>query len=692
MSSSTVGANVPNAVVDRTTTEAVDVVDAPTGCAPRHRAKSLASAAKKCAVKVSDATRRARRGADEDGSDTNATGPDSFGARVKRALKSAKSKIVQAARAVKAFLTYEDAHEVRARETAARSAAMTEPGSAPVSTASFTASAHMRAFDAHDAVSVEDATPLPVPRPLIEMPHGQARASSAADKRLQILPSGAKGYVTLDDVVVDTGEKALLINDPSKRKTNTIADTVKSTAGTAKDVVAKVVSSAASIKRPGSRSAAMTAVEIDEFPPHVAKHRSKSERASMSTDGKETDCTVEDASERVALAGTNPFLDDDQPGTSDHEFSDSGIPSPRHRRGNSTGSGKWSELSYTTSDDGMLRMCHTSLAPTKPRRWTRGDNLGEGSYGNVWLALNGDTGELFALKEVRVGSSNKHRDESIEQLEQEVNVLSRLVHPNIVRYIGITREETALYIFLEYVPGGSIASLVTRFGKFEENVIRVYTRQILIGLAYLHSQRVVHRDIKGANILVEKSGRIKLADFGMAKVLERVSIGKSFKGSACWMAPEVIRQQNAGFEADIWSVGCTVYEMATGSPPWSDCSTQVQIIFKIASSNEIPEIPEHLTSEGKDFLRLCLQRAAASRPDAVTLLDEPFVLDAHKSSEQSVPGLQYDTWASSSQLSYHEDEDMSVRSIRSNDADEGLNSSRVSSSRHVAWGDMDSAP
>ena len=194
--------------------------------------------------------------------------------------------------------------------------------------------------------------------------------------------------------------------------------------------------------------------------------------------------------------------------------------------------GAWSEVSYTTSDDGMLRMCHTSLAPSKPRRWTKGDNLGEGSYGSVWLALNGDTGELFALKEVRVGSSDKHRDESIEQLEQEVEVLSRLVHPNIVRYIGITREETALYIFLEYVPGGSIASLVQRFGKFEENVIRVYTRQILIGLAYLHSQRVVHRDIKGTNILVEKSGRIKLADFGMAKVLEaRYGAGTANAGS-----------------------------------------------------------------------------------------------------------------------------------------------------------------
>ena len=100
-----------------------------------------------------------------------------------------------------------------------------------------------------------------------------------------------------------------------------------------------------------------------------------------------------------------------------------------------------------------------------------------------------------------------------------MTLLSRLQHPNIVRYIGTERSAEFLYIFLEYVPGGSIASLLERFGRFEESVMSVYTRQILIGLDYLHAQRTVHRDIKGANILVEKSGRIKLADFGMAKTL-----------------------------------------------------------------------------------------------------------------------------------------------------------------------------
>jgi len=544
------------------------------------------------------------------------------------------------------------------------------------------------------AVGGSELPPLPVPPPL------DARRFAPKPPRLDELfgrdtagddVGSMEKYVTLDEVTVDmahdSGEKARLIYGPrsvTTKKPSRAKEVITVTAEAAKGAITKVAAVATRHK-----STQSSAVEVaaggnkpgsDDGSEAVAQPtRPKGRNSSISQDSRMTEASNEAPTN--ASESANPFVGDVSPADlTSPDASDSGIPSPRHRR---SASGGWSEVSYTTSDDGMLRMCHTSLAPTKPRRWTTGDNLGEGSYGSVWLALNGDTGELFALKEVRMGSSDKHRDESIEQLEQEVNVLSRLVHPNIVRYIGITREETALYIFLEYVPGGSIASLVNRFGKFEENVIRVYTRQILIGLAYLHSQRVVHRDIKGANILVEKSGRIKLADFGMAKVLERVSIGKSFKGSACWMAPEVIRQQNVGFEADIWSVGCTVYEMATGAPPWSDCSTQVQIIFKIASSSDIPDIPAHLSLEGQEFLRLCLQRDPDLRPEAVALLDEAFVLDAHRTSEsQSLPpALQYDTWNSSSAISLRDDESNSIIS----GSEPG---SRVNSSRHVAWGDL----
>jgi len=617
-----------------------------------------------------------------------------------KSLRRSASRLATRARGAAGTLAAA-ATRARARWSGA-SAATPAPAPVPAS-ASGVARAMEDAREGPSTLSVEasveaEALPaLPVPPPLPSAAataaaesrkHGHhARAASVTEKLKELLPSAQDRYLTLEDAIVleapvDAGEKTRLM--PRAKSKNTLATSLSTsfanTTGAAKDAITKVAKAATS-KMTQRRTQSLMAVELAESPSAAASTR----------EGRPSDASVEGHVEPASAIqplpdhrreGSNPFLDEGVPSTrvsSEREYSDSGVPSPRsqryHRR--SMSGGAWSEVSYTTSDDGMLRMCHTSLAPTKPRRWTKGDNLGEGSYGSVWLALNGDTGELFALKEVRVGSSDKHRDESIEQLEQEVEVLSRLVHPNIVRYIGITREETALYIFLEYVPGGSIASLVQRFGKFEENVIRVYTRQILIGLAYLHSQRVVHRDIKGANILVEKSGRIKLADFGMAKVLESVSIGKSFKGSACWMAPEVIRQQNVGFEADIWSVGCTVYEMATGAPPWSDCSTQVQIIFKIASSSEIPTIPEHLSPEGHDFLRLCLQRDAEQRPEAVSLLEEEFVLDAHRSNEQqSIPGLQYDAWTSSMH-----DEEVSVRS-----SDAG---SRVNSSRRVVWGELE---
>ncbi|GAX75900.1 hypothetical protein CEUSTIGMA_g3343.t1 [Chlamydomonas eustigma] len=274
--------------------------------------------------------------------------------------------------------------------------------------------------------------------------------------------------------------------------------------------------------------------------------------------------------------------------------------------------------------DGSLH----SSSPQMPKSWRKGDALGSGSFGTVFLGLNNDTGELLAVKEVSLTVEDAKRKEAITQIEQEVALLSTLHHPNIVHYSGTLKENGSLFIFLEYVPGGSIASLLHRFGPLQESVIRIYTRQILSGLTYLHSLRTVHRDIKGANLLVEKDGRIKLADFGMAKqMVEQASFTKSFKGSAFWMAPEVIKQQGHGVAADIWSVGCTVLEMATGKPPWNQCATQVQVIFRIASSQELPAIPETLSPAASEFVLLCLQRDPALRPSAEQLLAHPFVRD-----------------------------------------------------------------
>ncbi|CAL5388603.1 unnamed protein product [Camellia sinensis] len=133
----------------------------------------------------------------------------------------------------------------------------------------------------------------------------------------------------------------------------------------------------------------------------------------------------------------------------------------------------------------------------------------------------------------------------IRELEEEVNLLENLSHPNIVRYLGTTREDASLNILLEIVPGGSISSLLGKFGSFLESVIRMYTKQLLLGVEYLHRNGIMHRDIKGANILVDNKGCIKLVDFGASKkVIELATMtgAKSMKGTPYWMAPEVILQ------------------------------------------------------------------------------------------------------------------------------------------------------
>ncbi|BBN16920.1 mitogen-activated protein kinase kinase kinase ANP1 [Marchantia polymorpha subsp. ruderalis] len=277
----------------------------------------------------------------------------------------------------------------------------------------------------------------------------------------------------------------------------------------------------------------------------------------------------------------------------------------------------------------------TMPRPCSPRaiRWRKGEIIGAGAYGRVYMGMNLDSGELLAVKQVLITVNNVTKEKAqahIRELEEEVRLLRNLSHPNIVRYLGTAREEKALNILLEFVPGGSIASLLGKFGSFTEPVIRMYTRQLLLGLEYLHSNNILHRDIKGANILVDNKGCIKLADFGASKKvveLATISEAKSMKGTPYWMAPEVIRQTGHNWQADIWSVGCTVIEMATGKPPWSQQFQEVAALFHIGTTKSHPPIPEHLSANGKNFLLKCLQREPRLRPSAADLLQHPFVTE-----------------------------------------------------------------
>ena len=269
----------------------------------------------------------------------------------------------------------------------------------------------------------------------------------------------------------------------------------------------------------------------------------------------------------------------------------------------------------------------TVIAPTK---WKKGEMIGAGSYGRVYMGLNEDTGSLMAIKEIHISGENK---EAIQQLREEIALLGRLSYKHIVRYLGAEypTKEGMLAIFTEWVPGGSIASLLRKFGRLSESVCSKYTKQILLGLNYLHTNKVIHRDIKGANILVNDKGEIKLADFGASKRLSEtgtlVDENRSLRGTPYFMAPEVIMQSGHGRKADIWSVGCTVLQMATGKPPWKSLkfTNMTALLYHICNTKEPPPFPDHVSDELRSLLRFCFQRDPKQRPSANELLKHPFV-------------------------------------------------------------------
>ncbi|OIW19983.1 hypothetical protein TanjilG_31860 [Lupinus angustifolius] len=260
-------------------------------------------------------------------------------------------------------------------------------------------------------------------------------------------------------------------------------------------------------------------------------------------------------------------------------------------------------------------------------KWKKGKLLGRGTFGHVYQGFHSESGQMCAIKEVRAVCDDQSSKECLKQLNQEIHLLSQLSHPNIVQYYGSDLGEESLSVYLEFVSGGSIHKLLNEYGPFGEPVIQNYTRQIVSGLSYLHGRNTVHRDIKGANILVDPNGEIKLADFGMAKHINSSTSVLSFKGSPYWMAPEVVMNTHGyRLPVDIWSLGCTILEMATSNPPWSQYEG-VAAIFKIGNSKDMPEIPEHLSNDAKNFIKLCLLRDPSARPTAQMLLDHPFIRD-----------------------------------------------------------------
>ncbi|GAA97531.1 uncharacterized protein L969DRAFT_83831 [Mixia osmundae IAM 14324] len=254
-----------------------------------------------------------------------------------------------------------------------------------------------------------------------------------------------------------------------------------------------------------------------------------------------------------------------------------------------------------------------------------GEILGKGAFGSVYRALCWTTGETVAIKQISLGRFSKAE---LPEVLAEIDLLKALNHPAIVQYRGFVKTEHSLYIILEYCENGSLYTTCKKFGLFTERLVAVYVAQVLDGLLYLHEQGVIHRDIKASNILANKDGKAKLADFGVATRVGG-SMQSSVVGSPYWMAPEVIDQTGASTASDIWSLGCVVVELLTGKPPYWNLDP-LPAMFRIVS-DDAPPLPDGLSHAAIDFLMQCFRKDPNIRVDAKRLLRHSWLAQSNAS-------------------------------------------------------------
>jgi hypothetical protein len=297
-----------------------------------------------------------------------------------------------------------------------------------------------------------------------------------------------------------------------------------------------------------------------------------------------------------------------------------------------------------------------SLNSTAKRvQWRRMATLGKGSFGTVYEGITND-GRIMAVKVQGLPMDETEESPEVRALMQEINLMRQLCHKNIVAYYGCQTtgpgedpadmgysDHQKMEIFLEFCSGGSLTTIRKRYdpvgGRLSMTLSRSYTKQILEGLQYLHQRGVMHRDIKGDNVLISATGEAKLADFGCSKRVGTMTVAaapsgndaalyQTMVGTPLFMAPEMMSESGEGYNngADIWSVGCLLIELMGGKPWLVSGNNLFQVMYQISQSKDMPTgIPKDTPPQLMHFFTRCFERDPAKRASAAELLEHPWI-------------------------------------------------------------------
>ncbi|KAK6959135.1 serine/threonine-protein kinase 4-like isoform X2 [Biomphalaria glabrata] len=270
-------------------------------------------------------------------------------------------------------------------------------------------------------------------------------------------------------------------------------------------------------------------------------------------------------------------------------------------------------------DDALTAFIFKGDGDKHEDNWKKLEKIGVGAYGEVFKAkvqLAANECEI-AVKQIHIDKENAKKS-----AETELNAYNKLSHERIVKFYGFCSYDFEMFIFMEYMHLGSLASYIGKNGALKEDHVRHFSRQLVEGINYLHNQNVIHRDIKSVNILMKDKGNVKLTDFGICKILEDVSKASTTNiGTIRYMAPEM-SQPNYGHSVDIWALGCVVLEMLTGEMPFSKIEyQQVQYVLYKAEETPLNHLKCDLPVASMEFLQKLLKVNSSERPKIQDLLN-----------------------------------------------------------------------